>query len=63
MTLEEQGQRLAVCSEVTQSITVKSNDADTRIGGASRGEKEKEGQKADSVQSKENRQFYKAEEE
>ena len=33
LTLEEQGQTPAVCSEVKQSVTVASNDTDTRIGG------------------------------
>ena len=46
LTLEEQGQTPAVCSEVKQSITVASNDTDTRIGGGSRGDVEKAGQKA-----------------
>ena len=36
---------------------------DTRIGGTSGGDAEKAGQKADSVQSIENRKFYETEEE
>ena len=45
--------------EDTQSVTGQSNDMDTCIGGASVGDVEKAGRKADRVQSKENRQFYK----
>ena len=63
MTLEEQGQRTVARSEVTQSITGTSNDMDTHIGGASRDDAKKAGQKADSVQSRENRRFYKTKEE
>ena len=42
-------------------MTGRSNDTDTCIGGASVGVGEKEGRKADSVQSIKNRQFYKTE--
>ena len=63
MRQEEQGQTLAVLRDVTQSITRTSNDKDTGIGGASRGEMEKAGQKSDSAQSIENRKFYKTKEE
>ena len=55
----EQGQTQEMCKEDTQSITGRSNDTDTWIGGSSEGDAEKAGQKADSVQSIENRQFYK----
>ena len=40
-----------------QNVTGWSNNADTRIGGASLGNPEKAGWKAHSVQSIENRQF------
>ena len=52
-----------VRKEDTQSFTVKSNDTDTHIEGTIVGDAEKAGWKADSVQSIENRQFYKTEEE
>ena len=42
-------------------VTERSNDIDTCIGGASVGNAEKAGRKSDSVQSTENRQFYKTE--
>ena len=42
-----------------KGVTGQSNDTDTRIGGASVGDAEKSGKKTDSVQSIENRQFYK----
>ena len=58
MTLEELDQTPGVRSEVTQSVTGTSNDTDTSIGGTRRGDTEKAGQKADSLQSIENRQFY-----
>ena len=45
----EQGQTLEMCKEDTQSVTERSNDTDTRFGGASVGDVEKTGQKADSV--------------
>ena len=51
MTLEKQGLTPVVRSEVTQSITGTSNDTDTRIEGASRGDAEKAGQKIYSKQS------------
>ena len=57
MTQDEQGQSLEVCKEDMQSVTGKSNDKDTCKGGTSVGDAEKAGQKADSVQSKENRKF------
>ena len=47
-----------VYSEVMQSVTGTSNEKDTCIGGTSGGDAEKAGQKAESVQSKENRKFY-----
>ena len=47
---DEQGQTLEVGKEDIQSVTGQSNDLETRIGGPSLG---------DSVQSIENRQFYK----
>ena len=40
-----------------QCVTGMSNDTDTGIGGASVGDAEKAGRKADSVQSIKNRQF------
>ena len=46
-----------------QSNTGRSNNRDTCIGGASVGNAEKAGWKAESVQSIENRQFYKTEKE
>ena len=55
MTQEEQGQTPAECSDATQSVTGTSNDTGTLIGGASVGNTEKAGWKADSVQSVENR--------
>ena len=63
MTQDEQSQILEVHKEDTQSLTGQSNDTDTCIGGASVGEAENTGQKADSVQFIENRQFYKTKEE
>ena len=59
----EQYQTLERCKEDTQSITGRSNDTDTHIWGASVGDAEKTGRKADSVQPIENRQFYVTEEE
>ena len=58
VTQDEQGQTPEVHKEDMQSVTGQSNDADIRIGGASLGEAEKAGRKADSVQSIGNRQFY-----
>ena len=49
------------CSDSTQSLTGTSND--THIGGASVGNVEKAGWKADSVQSVESRTFNETEEE
>ena len=60
---DEQGQRPEVHTEDTQSITGQSNDMDTRIGGVNVVDVEKAGRKADSVQSIEQRKFYKTEEE
>ena len=57
VTQEEQGQTPAAHSEVTQRVMGTSNDIDTYKGGASGGVTEKAGQKADSAQSIENRQF------
>ena len=59
VTQDEQGQLQE--KENTQSITRQSKDTDTPIGGSSGGNTEKAGQKAGSVQSIENRQFYKTE--
>ena len=56
---EEQGQLPVKFKEDTPSITERSNDMDTHIGGASVGNAEKAGQKADSVQSIEKRSFTK----
>ena len=61
VTKDEQGQTLEVCKEDTQSVTGQSNDTDIHIGGTSEGDAEKAGRQADSVQSIENRQFYKTE--
>ena len=58
---EEQGKLPVKGKEDTPSITERSNDMDTRIGDPSVGNVEKAGQKADSVQSIENRQFYETE--
>ena len=52
-----------VCKEDTQSVTGQSNCTDTCIGGTSVRDAEEAGRKADNVQSIENRQFYKTEEE
>ena len=52
---EEQGQTPVECSDATQSVTGKSNDMDTIIGGACVGYAEKAGQKADIIQSIQNR--------
>ena len=59
----EQGQTPEVHKEDTQSITGQSNGTNTHMGGDSVGDSEKAGWKADSVQSIENRQFYKTKEE
>ena len=59
VTQEEQGQVPVKRKEDTSSFTELINDMDTRIGGASVGNAEKAGQKADSVKSVEKRQFYK----
>ena len=56
---EEQGQALVECSNTMQSITEKSNDINTCIGGTSVCDIEKAGRRADSVQSIENRKFMK----
>ena len=61
MTPAEQGLTLEMFKEDTQSVTGRSNDMDTCIGGASVRDVEKAGWKADSVQSIENRQFYETE--
>ena len=61
MTQAEQGQPLEKHKEDMHSVTGWSSGMDTCIGGASVGNKEKAGQKVDSVQSIENRQFYKKE--
>ena len=58
VTQEELGQHPEKRKENTQSVTGRINDADTRIGGTSVGNAEKAGQKADSLQSIENRQCY-----
>ena len=62
VTQEEQGQTPVGHSDATQSIMGTSNDRDTCIGGATVGNAEKAGWKADSVQSVENRKFYETEE-
>ena len=54
----EQGQTPEWRKEATKSITRRSNDMDTCIGGASVGNTEKAGRKADSVESIEKGQFY-----
>ena len=59
----EQGQLPEKRKEDTQSVTGQSNDTDTHIGSACGGNAEKADKKAGSVQSLENRQFYKTEEE
>ena len=61
VTQAEQGQIPEKRTEDMQSITGRSNDTDTCIGGASGGNAEKAGRKAGSVQSIENRQFYETE--
>ena len=58
VTQAEQGQLPEKRMEDTQSVTGRSNEIDPRIEGANVGNLEKAGQKADSVQSIENRQFY-----
>ena len=63
MTQEELGQQPEKCKDNTQSITGRINEADNFIGGASIGNAEKAGRKADSVQSIENRQCYETEKE
>ena len=60
---DEHGQTPEVRKEDMQSVTGQSNDTDTPLGGPSVGDAEKAVQKADSVQLKENRQFYETEEE
>ena len=54
---DEQGQTSKVREKDLQSVTGKSNDRDTHIGGTSVGDMEKKVWKADSVQFIENRQF------
>ena len=61
VTQAEQGQTPQSRKEDVQSVTGRSNDMDTWIGGASVGDVEKAGRKADSVQSMENGQFYETE--
>ena len=63
VTQEELGQHLEKRKENTQSATGRINDAETCIVGASVENTEKAGRKDDSVQSIENRQCYKTEEE
>ena len=63
VTQEELGQRPEKCKENTQSVTGRINDVETHIGSASVGKVEKAGQKADSVQSIDNRQYYETENE
>ena len=57
----EQGQLPEKSKEDMQSVTGGSNNTDTLKGGASVGNAEKAGRKADRVQSIENRQFYETE--
>ena len=59
----EQGQLPEKHKEDRHSVTGQSNDTDTCIGSTSGGNTEKAGQKADSVQSIENRRCYETEEE
>ena len=59
----EQGQLPEKRKEDMQSVTWRSNDTDTPIGGASGWNAEKAGWKAGSVQSIGNRQFYKTDRE
>ena len=61
VTQDEQGQLFKKRKEDTQSFTGRSNDMDTHIGSASGKNAEKAGQRSGSVQSIENRQFYKTE--
>ena len=63
VTQDEQGPAPAEHSDATQSVARRSNDTDTRIGGASVCDTEKAGWKADRGQSIENRQSYKTKEE
>ena len=58
VTQADQGQTLERHKEDMQSEPGWSNDMDTHIGGASVGDADKAGWKADSVQSMENRQFF-----
>ena len=62
VTQEEQGQVPVKRKEDMPSVTEQSNDMGTHIGGASVGNEEKAGWKADSVQSIENRWCYETEE-
>ena len=57
VTQAKRGQTLEMFMEDMQNFTRRSNDMDTCIGGASVGDMEKAGLKADNVQSIENRQF------
>ena len=57
VTQDEQGQLPEKSKEDMQSITGRSNDTDTHIGGASGENTEKVGRRAGSVQSIENSQF------
>ena len=50
VTQEEQGETPGAHSDITQSLTRTNNDRDTCIGGASGGDAEKAGHKAESVQ-------------
>ena len=58
VTQAEQGQQLEKYKEDTQSVTGRSNDTDTRIGGTIGENAEKAGLKVGSVQSMESRQCY-----
>ena len=63
MKQEELGQRPEMRRENTPCVKEGSNNAETRIGGASVRNTEKAGRKADSVQSLGNIQCYETEEE
>ena len=60
---EELGQQPEKRKKNTQRVTGRINDTETHIGGASGGNAEKAGRKADSLQSIENRRCYETKEE
>ena len=63
VTQEELSQQPEKRKEDTQCVTGWTNDVETHIGGASGGNTEKVGRKADIAQSIENRRCYETEEE